>query len=121
MKILTALSAILAASIAAVPVSRAQSGGMKGMDMKGMDMKAMPSENKAQAQVHKGSGTVTKVDSAGGKVTIAHGPISSMKWSAMSMTFAVKDKALLGKLSTDRKVEFEFVQQGSDFVITSAR
>ncbi len=62
-----------------------------------------------------------KVDPAAGTVTIAHGPIPTMKWPAMSMTFTVKDKALLGKLAPEKKVEFEFVQQGSDYVITSAK
>jgi len=54
-------------------------------------------------------------------VTIAHGPIKSMNWTAMNMTFAVKDKALLDKFSQDKKVEFEFVQQGSDYVIKSVK
>jgi len=121
MKRLYALSVILAVSVAAGPLSRAQSGGMQGMDMKGMDMKGMQSDKKARDKVHKGTGTVTKIDSTGGKVTIAHGPIQSMKWPAMTMTFAVKDKGLLDKLSPEKKVEFEFVQQGSDYVITSVR
>ncbi len=43
------------------------------------------------------------------------------KWPAMSMTFTVKDKALLGKFSQDKKVEFEFVEQGSNYVITSVK
>jgi len=120
MKRLVALSVVLAVSVAAAPVSRAQSGSMKGMD-KDMDMKGMQSDKKAQDKVHKGKGTVTMIDSAGGKVTIAHGPIQSMKWPAMTMTYAVKDKALIGKLSPEKKVEFEFVQQGSDYVITSAK
>jgi len=61
------------------------------------------------------------VDPAGGKVTIAHGPVQTLKWPAMTMAFGVKDKALLGKLSSGKKVEFEFVKQGSDYVITSAK
>jgi hypothetical protein len=52
---------------------------------------------KAEGQVHKGSGVVTSVDRA----------------------FGVKDKAMLDKLAKDRKVEFEFVQQGRQYVITS--
>jgi Cu/Ag efflux protein CusF len=116
MKRLIVLSAVLALSIAMIPLSRAQ--GMGGMDMKGMDM---GKDKKSEGKVHKGSGTVKKVDPAGGKVTIAHGPIPTMKWPAMSMTFTVKDKALLGKFSQDKKVEFEFVEQGSDYVITSAK
>ncbi len=116
MKRLIVLSAVLALSVATIPLSRAQ--GMGGMDMKGMDM---GKDKKSESETHKGAGTVKKVDPAGGKVTIAHGPIPTMKWPAMSMTFTVKDNALLGKFSQDKKVEFEFVQQGSDYVITSAK
>ncbi len=137
-----ALAAVLASSFAAVSPSHAQMGGTdmkdmdmekcKGMDMskckdmmgkdtKGMGMKGMGADKKAEAKTHKGVGTVKKLDAAGGKVTIAHGPIPTMKWPAMNMTFTVKDKALLGKFSQDKKVEFEFVEQGSDYVITSAK
>jgi len=116
MKRLIGLSAVLALSLVTIPLSRAQ--GMGGMDMKGMDM---GKDKKSESKTHKGAGTVKKVDPAGGKVTIAHGPIPTMKWPAMNMTFTVKDKALLAKFSQHKKVEFEFVQQGSDYVITSAK
>jgi len=116
MKRLIVLSAVLALSVAMIPLSRAQ--GMGGMDMKGMDM---GKDKKSEAKSHKGAGTVRKVDRAGGKVTIAHGPIPTMKWPAMNMTFTVKDKALLGKFSQDKKVEFEFVEQASDYVIKSVK
>src|SRR6266571_2712588 len=112
----SAAASLLALSVAMTPLSRAQ--GMGGMDMKGTDM---GKDKKAEGKTHKGVGTVKKVDPAGGKVTIAHGPIPTMKWPAMNMTFTVKDKALLGKFSQDKKVEFEFVQQGSDYVIMSVR
>jgi len=111
MKRYIAVFAVVALSIAVVPLSRAQSGGMGGMDM----------QKKSQAQTHKASGTVTKVDQANGKVTIAHGPVQSLKWPAMTMNFVVKDKALFGKLPSGKKVEFEFVQEGRDSVITSAK
>ncbi len=137
-----ALAAVLASSFAAVSPSHAQMGGMdtkdmdmekcKGMDMskckdmmgkdkKGMEMKDMGADKKSEAQSHKGVGTVKKVDPAAGKVTIAHGPIPTMKWPAMNMTFTVKNKAMLGKFSQDKKVEFEFVDQGSNYVITSVK
>jgi len=116
MKRLIALSAVLALSVAMIPSSRAQ--GMGGMDMKGMDM---GKDKKSEAQSHKGVGTVKKVDPAAGKVTIAHGPIPTMKWPAMNMTFTVKNRAMLGKFSQDKKVEFEFVEQGSNYVITSVK
>ncbi len=108
------LAAVLALFVATIPLSRAQG-------MSGMDMKDMGADKKSEATSHKGAGTVKKVDRAGGKVTITHGPIPTMKWPAMSMTFTVKDKALLGKFSQDKKVEFEFVEQGSNYVITSVK
>ena len=126
MKRLIALSVVLALSVVATGGVRAQSGGMKGMDMKDMpmkdmDMKGMESGKKPQAKVHKGAGTVTKVDPAAGTVTFAHGPIKTMNWPAMTMTFKVKDKAMLKKVSPEKKVQFEFVEQGSDYVITDIK
>ena len=112
MKRLVFYSFVLAAAVAAVPASRAQGMG----DMKDVDM-----GKQSQAQTHKAIGTVTKMDSANGKVTISHGSVPTLKWPAMTMTFSVKDKALLGKLSLGKKVEFEFVQQGRDYVIVSAK
>jgi Cu(I)/Ag(I) efflux system protein CusF len=46
---------------------------------------------------------VTEVDSARNAVTIAHDPVPTMKWPAMTMTFAVKDKAMLDKLLAGKK------------------
>ena len=79
-----------------------------GAQMKGMDM-------------HKGTGVVTSIDRAGGKVTVKHDPIKSLNWPAMTMGFQVKDKALLEKLQAGKKVQFEFVQQGKDYVITGVK
>jgi Cu(I)/Ag(I) efflux system protein CusF len=44
-----------------------------------------------------------------------------MKWPAMTMAFTVKDKALMDKLAKDRKVDFEFEQQGREHVVTSVK
>jgi Cu(I)/Ag(I) efflux system protein CusF len=105
-------------------VAYAQSSGMKGMDMKDMDMKGMDkmqSDKKGQAQVHNGTGTVSKVDKTKGSITIAHGPVASMNWPAMSMSFKVKDKALLDKAKQGDKVDFSFVQSGKDYVVTQIK
>jgi Cu(I)/Ag(I) efflux system periplasmic protein CusF len=79
---------------------------------------AKSSDKKAQAKLHKGSGIVTSIDTAAGKVTIEHGPVRTLNWPAMSMTFGVKDKSMLDHVHQGDKVEFEFVQQGPDYVIT---
>jgi len=113
MKPSIAVVTALALSIGAISASRAQSGAT----VHGKDHGAQVS----QAQTHKASGTVTKVDPAGSKVTIAHGPVQSLKWPAMTMNFVVRDKTLFDRLLSGKKVEFEFVQQGRDYVITSAK
>ena len=91
---------------------------MKGMDMKDMDMK---SDKKGMSQTHKGSGTVSKVDAQKGSVTIAHGPVQSMNWPSMTMTFKAKDKAMLDKVKPGAKVEFSFVQSGKDYIVTEIK
>jgi len=113
MKLLIALSVFLAFSMPAF----GQSGGMKGMDMKDMDMKGMDKKG----QTHKATGIVTNIDRADGKVTLKHDPIKSLNWPSMTMAFTVKDKTMLDGLARDKKVEFEFVQQGQQFVITSIK
>ena len=70
---------------------------------------------------HKATGVVKRVDRDKGAVTLAHDPVASLKWPAMTMSFLVKDKAMLDKLPEGRKVEFEFVQQGKDYVITGVK
>lgn len=116
-----AISAIAALSIAAAPAAIAQSG-MKGMEMKDMPMKGMDMKmdtKDAKGTVHKATGVVTRVEKD--KVTIKHEPVQSLNWPTMTMAFTVKDKAMLDKVAKDKKVEFEFVQQGQQFVITSIK
>ena len=112
--------ALIAALAASNGFAHAQSGGMKGMDMKddkgmkGMDMKK-------DGKVHKASGKVTKVDKANGSVTIAHGPVASMNWPSMTMSFKAKDNEMLGKVKSGDQVEFSFVQSGKDHTITEIK
>jgi len=120
MKHLLVISAAAALLAAVSPFAVAQSSGMKGMDMKGMEQKGQ-SEKKAAGQTHKGTGKVTKVDPAKNSVSIAHEPVGTMNWSAMTMTFKAKDKALLEKIKPGDKVDFEFVQQGKDYVVTAVK
>lgn len=99
---------VLAVFLASAGAAQAQSGGMKGMDMK---------QEKAAGKAHKATGKVTKVDQAKGSVTIAHGPVPSMNWPSMTMTFKAKDKAMLGKVKSGDQVEFSFVESGRDHTI----
>lgn len=51
-------------------------------------------------------GTVTKVDRAAGKVTLAHGPIVNLGMPGMTMTFRVVEPKLLDGLKEGDKVRF---------------
>lgn len=53
------------------------------------------------------SGTVEKVDTAQGKVTIDHGPIPNLKMDAMTMVFRAQDPAVLKGVKAGDKVQFQ--------------
>ena len=119
MKASTSLA--VAALMLATGSASAQSGDMKGMDIKGMDMKSMPMEKKGQGTPYKTQGTVKSVEPAKGTVTFSHDPVKQLNWPAMTMTFKVEDKALFKKVAADKKVEFDFVKRGSDFIVTGVK
>ncbi len=83
---------------------------------------AFPASAQAlERQTHKATGVVKSIDRAAARLVLRHEPIESLKWPTMTMAFAVKDKAMLEKLSPEKKVEFEFVLEGQQFVITSIK
>ena len=84
---------------------------MKNMNMNGMKMETAP-------VIHRGSGTVQKIDAAKEMVTLVHGPIASLNWPAMTMSFKLKDAALARGIKAGEAVDFELVQSGSDYVVT---
>ena len=65
--------------------------------------------------VHSGKGKVTAI----GKddITISHGPIASLKWGAMTMPFKNPRQGILNDLKVGAQVQFDFVQQGDDYVL----
>ncbi|MCK9285470.1 MAG: copper-binding protein [Rhodocyclaceae bacterium] len=87
-------------------------------DMRSMDM----GDQKAMAgATHKAVGVVKEIDAKAGMATFAHEPVKSLNWPAMTMGFAVKDKALLDKLAVGKKVEFEFVKEGKGYAVTGVK
>lgn len=79
-----------------------------------MDDMAMSAETK----VAKGSGTVTAVDMAAGKITLDHGPIAELEWPAMKMGFAAKPELLTGVVVGD-KVDFTMSLAGNNATVTA--
>lgn len=108
-------AAIITLALAAAAPVLAQSGAMHGM---GKD--TAPAKG-GQATVHEATGVVKSVDAAAGKVTLAHGPVKTLDWPAMTMTFGVKDKRLLDKLGAGQHVHVGFVKQGGGYVVTSVQ
>ena len=108
---LVAVAAFIAPSAAAL----AQAGNAKSADARSLPGK------KADGVAHHATGVVKKVEPAAGRVVLAHGPVKELNWPAMTMGFAVKDKALFNQLVMDKKIEFEFLQQGSTFIVTAVK
>ena len=94
---------------------------MKSMDMKSMDMQHMGMNKKTMTKTHKGIGVVRDVNTADGVITLAHEPIKSLNWPAMTMGFKVNNKTMLDKVKPGDKVQFTLVQTGKDYVITSVK
>lgn len=107
------------AKLAALFVAVTFTSAALAQDMKGMDMGSK--DSMSESTTHSASGAVTALDTQRSTVTLSHGPVQTMNWPAMSMTFKVKDKALLDKLAVGKKVDVQFVQEGKDFVVTNVK
>jgi Cu(I)/Ag(I) efflux system periplasmic protein CusF len=124
MKIIASVSLIVALSASGIALAQSadpKNMDMKGMDMKGMDMGGTAADAKATTTTHHATGKVKTVDPVKGTVTLAHGPVQSLNWPAMTMRFAVKDKMLLDKLAVDKTVTIDFVKQNGDYVVIAVK
>jgi Cu(I)/Ag(I) efflux system protein CusF len=80
---------------------------------------AILSLSTATAQGSAVQGEVRKIDEAAGKVTLKHGPIRNLGMDVgMTMTFRVKDPAMLKAVQVGDKVEFEAEQAASGYTVT---
>ena len=80
---------------------------------------AILSLSAATAQGSAVQGEVRKIDEAAGKVTLKHGPIRNLGMDVgMTMTFRVKDPAMLREVQVGDKVEFEAEQAASGYTVT---
>jgi Cu(I)/Ag(I) efflux system protein CusF len=77
----------------------------KGMDMGGMKMDIPVQPSSADALT---DGEVKAVNKTNQSITLKHGPIksSSVQMSPMTMTFAVRDAAMIANVKTGDKVKF---------------
>ena len=75
------------------------------------------SQDAASAEQHATTGTVTAIDAAQRRITLAHEAVSSLQWPPMTMSFQVDDAAMIEALQVGDQVRFSFTQRGDAFVI----
>ncbi len=75
----------------------------------------------ASQKTGKGTGLIQQIDKEKGAVTIKHGPLQGLNMMAMTMTFPVKDKAMLSDLQPLQKVDFELTYDGRNYLITKIK
>lgn len=73
-----------------------------------------PSRDKAAA-LNQAKGKVESIKA--GEITISHGPVASLGWGAMTMTFKLAKPELAAGLKPGDSVAFGFSQSGGDFVV----
>jgi Cu/Ag efflux protein CusF len=72
----------------------------------------------AHAQAGETLGEVRKVDAPGAKITLKHGEIKHLAIPPMTMTYLVKDKAMLTGVNTGDKVWFTAEKIDGQYVVT---
>ena len=76
-----------------------------------------PAVQEKTATTHSTTGTVTTVSA--GDVTIAHEPVATLQWPAMTMAFAAEDAAMLQGIKPGDRVSFAFRESGNGATLTS--
>jgi RND family efflux transporter MFP subunit len=68
---------------------------------------------------HRADGTVKALDAKAGTISIAHGPVESLNWPAMTMDFKAANDAIAAGAKPGATIAFEFVERGpGEWVIT---
>lgn len=67
--------------------------------------------SKSASTEHRGTGKLEGFDAKAGTVTIAHGPIATLKWPGMTMDFMLANTGLLGNLKPGASIEFTFIER----------
>ncbi|HEX5683194.1 MAG TPA: efflux RND transporter periplasmic adaptor subunit [Ideonella sp.] len=93
----------------------------KGAEDTAGAMPAGPSSAPAAAAIgHRAVGTVESIDPAALTISMNHGPVTTLKWPAMTMEFNVANAALLAGLKPGHYVSIEFVQRKpGEYVVTT--
>jgi RND family efflux transporter MFP subunit len=98
---------------------KAAIGGLAGGSMSPTPGPASASSGKVGHQL---SGTLDSVDPKAGTASISHGPVATLKWPAMTMSFALANPAQFDGVKPGDAIAFEIVERKpGDFVITKVQ
>lgn len=109
-------TAITVAAIALIAVANTPAIAETGHQ--GMNHGAGMHHDAGQPMAKASEGTVKKVDTAGRKITIAHGPLANLKMPPMTMTFDVQDKVVIDKVKPGDKIRFVATDMGGTLTVT---
>ncbi len=65
------------------------------------------------------SGEVTRLDMAGGRLSLKHGEIKNLDMPPMTMVFRVRDKAMLDGLTVGDRVRFRAERIDGSYTVTA--
>lgn len=71
------------------------------------------------AQAPAATGEVTKLDKAGGRVTLKHGEIKNLDMPPMTMVFRVADPTMLDSLAVGNRIRFTAERLNGQYTLTS--
>jgi membrane fusion protein, copper/silver efflux system len=83
--------------------------------LRGVAPRAAPAPASAAQALHEGRGRVVAVSAR--EITLDHGPIGSLQWPAMEMSFKLATPGIAGSVKAGDTVQFSFTQAGDDYVV----
>jgi len=71
------------------------------------------------APVHTARGRVASIGN--GEITLAHGPVPSLNWPSMTMTFGLSSPELARRVASGDTVDFTFVERDGHYIVQDLR
>lgn len=103
------LSSLLVILLAASGIT--QASDMHGMNHADMNHANMQNRGHAAMQGHKAEGVLNSIDLQHNKINLTHGPVKSLGWPGMTMSFTIKDASILKGIQPGQSVAFEIVKE----------
>lgn len=111
------LTATLLAGCSKAPDEVADTGQRGAEPMQMADGVGARADGAATATKASATGTIEAIDAAAGKITLAHEPVPSLQWPAMTMGFRATPEQV-ASVQVGQTVRFEFESKGMDATIT---